>query len=112
VLTLERVFYSEPHVSIAEFASQLGLWLKKDFRKGKDFIYSPIDSELPDFLSIKHFDGGWKLSSAIQKYPERNLFSTEDIRAGAETFISILFKDLKERYGIDTKLYMKPVRFA
>jgi len=92
------VFFSEEEFPIVELAVDLGYWLKHG--DANEFRYESLEYE-GILVWFKPEAEGWRVGSDLRERPSDRVFTLEEVREAAASYIDRVRREVKDTLDVD-----------
>ena len=83
----ERLLYHEEMFPVVELRVELAQWLSDAYRHRENFEFRSMESDEEGLLWLRRVDGGWRIGSIHQEYPEMQTLSDAEVSEFITNFI-------------------------
>lgn len=83
----DQLLYREAMMPIVELAIALTDWLQAGLRASADFEFKSLEADESGAVWFRRIEGGWRIGSLYQEYPEMNTWTDEAVCEAIGEFV-------------------------
>ncbi len=95
----DRLLYREEMFPIVELCVALRQWRRDSLPRRQAFVFQSLESDEAGLVWIRPDDGGWRVGSIHQEYPELRRWSDDEIGRSLNDFVRSVDDWLSENTG-------------